>query len=82
MVQEVIILVITHPVMSTADRAIDRRPFLYGRSTSLVGTHFANGEGGMLYLPNVLFFWLFPIQTAFLMLTVAGCPTEGTPTEA
>lgn len=60
-----------YPVMSALDRAIDRSsiplwtPHIFGGYPL-----FADGEGGMLYLPNMLLLWLFPAQYAFLLLRV------------
>jgi len=60
-----------YPGMSTVDQAIKRgvihlwMPHIFGGYPL-----FADGETGMLYLPNVLFLWLFPIQTAFVLLRI------------
>ncbi|MCL5957922.1 MAG: YfhO family protein [Chloroflexi bacterium] len=60
-----------YPVMSTLDRAISQNsiplwtPHIFGGYPL-----FADGEGGMLYPPNVLLLWLFPVQNAFLLLRV------------
>ncbi|MCL5960956.1 MAG: YfhO family protein [Chloroflexi bacterium] len=60
-----------YPVMATVDRAIDRSSIpLWTRHIFGGYPLFADGEGGVLYPPNVLLLWLLPIQQAFNLFTV------------